>query len=138
MNSSCTAINDNVGVPNTSLQRYLNSIFPPLKCSPLKHLWYIMSLGEISNTTVRKTITENIFKNKLGRKSYLLRDKESYIVSKTEIEGANGISRDTNTIPNELQQVIHSIGRRDVNKTIKTHSALRYARRVIVCVNKEE
>ena len=72
-------------VPKTSIQRYLNVIFPPLKCSLLKHLWYLVSLGEISNKTVRKTITENIFKQELGHKSYLLRDEESYIVETTEI-----------------------------------------------------
>ena len=42
-----------------------------------------MSLGEISNKTVRNTITENISKQELGHKSYLLKDKEAYIVAKT-------------------------------------------------------
>ena len=44
-----------------------------------------MSLGEISNKTVRKTITENIVKQELGHKSYLLKYKEAYIAEKTEI-----------------------------------------------------
>ena len=51
----------------------------------LKHLWYLMSLGEISNTTVRKEITENIVKPKLGHKYYFLKDKEAYIVVTIEI-----------------------------------------------------
>ena len=72
LKSSCAAIQDNFGVPKTSPQRYLNVLFPSLKCSSLKHLWYLMSLGEISNKTVGKTITENIFKNELGHESYLL------------------------------------------------------------------
>ena len=33
LKSSCAVIQDNFGVPNTSLKRYLNLIFPPLKCS---------------------------------------------------------------------------------------------------------
>ena len=45
---------------------------------------------------------------------------------------------DTNTISNELQQVIHGVGFQDANKTIKTNSILRYAHRVISRVNKEE
>ena len=45
---------------------------------------------------------------------------------------------DTITISNELQQVLHGVGSRDANKTITPDSALRYARRVIACVNKEE
>ena len=34
--------------------------------------------------------------------------------------------------------MIHGVGPRDANKTITPDSALRYARRVITCVNKEE
>ena len=75
--SSCAAIQDNFGVPKTSLQRYLNVLFPSLKCSSLKHLWYLMSIGEISNKTVRQTITEKIVKHELGHKSYLLKEKRS-------------------------------------------------------------
>ena len=59
-------------------------------------------------------------------------------MAETKIEGAHGLPRDTNTIYDELQQVIHSVGRRDANKTIKSRSALRYVRRVIARVNKEE
>ena len=83
LKSSCAAIQDNFGVPKTSLQRYLNIIFPSLKCSSLKHLWHLMRLGEIRSKTVRKTITENIVKFELGHESYLLKDKEAYIVAKT-------------------------------------------------------
>ena len=59
-------------------------------------------------------------------------------MAKTEIEVAHGLPRDTTTISDELQQVLDGVGRRDANKTITPDSALRYARRVIVCVNKEE
>ena len=137
LKSICAEIQDNFGVTKTSLQRYLNAIFPRLKCSSLKHLWYLMSLGEIRNKTVRKTITEKIFQQEVGHKSYLLRDEESYIAATTEIEGARGLPRDNTTISDELQQGLHGVGRRDVNKTITPDSSLRYARRVIARVNKE-
>ena len=52
----------------------------------------------------------------------------------TEIEGAHGLPRGTNAISDELQQVLHGVGRRDANKTITPESALRYARRVIARV----
>ena len=138
LKSSCAAIQDNFVVPKTSLQRYLNLIFPSLKCSSLKHLWYLMSLGEISNKTVRKRITENIVKHELGHDSYLLRDKEAYIMETTEIEGAHGLPRDNTTIYNEIQQVLHGVGHRDVTEPITPDSALRHARRVIARVNKED
>ena len=57
-------------------------------------------------------------------------------MAKTEIEVAHGLPRDTTTISNELQQVLHRVGRRDANETITPESALRYARRVIGGVNK--
>ena len=97
-----------------------------------------MSLGEISNKTVRKTITENIVKQELGHNSYLLKDEESYIVVTTEIDVAHGLPSNTTTISDEIQKVIHGVSRWDANKTITPDPALRYARRVIVRVNKEE
>ena len=97
-----------------------------------------MSLGEISNITVRKKMTESIVRQKLGHIYYLLKDEETYIVRATEVEASHGLPRDTTTISGELQQVLHVAGRRDANKTITPDSALRYARRVIVRLNKEE
>ena len=70
-----------------------------------------MSLGKISNKNVRKTITENIVKQELRHKSYPLRDEESYIVATKEIEGEHGLPRDTTTISDEPQQVLHGVGR---------------------------
>ena len=70
----CTTIHEEFGVPINSLQSYLNVIFPPLKCSSLKHLWYLMCLGEINNKSVKKTITEKIVKQKLVQKTYLLKE----------------------------------------------------------------
>ena len=103
----------------------------------MKHLWYLMSLGEINNKSVRKTKIENIVKQKLVQKYYLLKDKEVYILTATEIEDEKFLTRDTKTISDELQQVLHGVGCQYANKTIKSRSALRYARRVIARVNKE-
>ena len=70
-----------------------------------------MRLGEIRSKTVRKTITENIIRFKVGHETHLLKDEEAYIVSTTEIEGAHGLLRDTSTISDELQQVLYGVGR---------------------------
>ena len=131
MKSSCAAIQDNFCVPNTSLQRYLNILFPSLKCSSLKHLWYIMRLGEIRSKTVRKTITEKIVRFEVGHETHLLKDEEAYIVVTTEIEGVHGLPRDNTIISDEPQQMLYGMGRRDANSTITPDSALRYACRVI-------
>ena len=83
LNSSCTAIHDNFGVTKTSLQRYMNVIFLPLIFPLLKHLWYLISLGEINNKSVRRAITENIVKQKSGHRTYLLEDEEAHILETT-------------------------------------------------------
>ena len=83
LKSRYSAIHENFSVSKTSLQRYLNAILPPLKCSSLKHPLYLRSLGKISNKSIKKTITENIVKLNLGHKSYLLNGVEAYIVVTT-------------------------------------------------------
>ena len=84
-------------------------------------------LGEISNKTVKNTITENIVKQELGLKYYILRDEESYIMVTTEIEFSRGLTRDATTIYDELQKVLHGVDCQDVTKTITLDSAIRYA-----------
>ena len=74
LKSSCAAIQENCVVPKTSLQRYLNILFPSLKCSSLKHLWYLMRLGEIRGKKVRKTITEYIVRFEVGHETHHLKD----------------------------------------------------------------
>ena len=81
LKSSCAAIQENFGVPKTSLQSYLNILFLSLKCSSLKHLWYLMRLGKIRSKTVRKTITENIFIFEVGHETHILKYDEAYIVA---------------------------------------------------------
>ena len=56
-------------------------------------------------------------------------------MAKTETEGIYGLPRDTTTISDELQQVLHDMGPQDANKTITLDFALRYARKLTACVN---
>ena len=69
-----------------------------------------MSLDEISNKRVRNTISENNVQQKLVQQTYLLKDKESYIMATSEIEGAHVLPRDTTPISNEFQQVLRGVG----------------------------
>ena len=78
-----------------------------------------LKFGFFCGAILNAVITEKIVKQELGHKYYLLKDKEAYIVETIEIEGTHGLPRGTNTISNELQQVIHDVGRRDTNKTLK-------------------
>ena len=78
------------------------------------------------------------FRQNRWHKSYPLKVKEANIVATIEIEVAHGLARDTNTIYDELQQVIHGVGPWYSKKTIKTYTALRYVHWLIVRANKEE
>ena len=53
MKSSYSKILEKFGVPKSTLCRSLNVIFPPLKCSYLKHLSDIIVVGKIKNKIVR-------------------------------------------------------------------------------------
>ena len=61
-----------------------------------------MSLGDINNKSVRKTISENTVKQKLGHKTYLLKDKEAYIVETSEIDVTHGLPRDIEAFTDKI------------------------------------
>ena len=56
-------------------------------------------------------ITENIIKQKFGHKSYLLKDKEAYIVATSEIDGKHGLPRDAINVTNDLQRSLNDVGK---------------------------
>ena len=51
--STYTDILDECWVPKTNLWRTLNVLFTPLKCSSLKHLWYLAAVGKVKRQRVR-------------------------------------------------------------------------------------
>ena len=85
--SSYSEILENVGVPKSTLTRFLNVILPSLKCSSLKHLWDLMGVDIITKRIVREVIAKIFFKNKSGNKTSLLKKEDVYIVATSEIDG---------------------------------------------------
>ena len=81
-------------------------------------------------------IAKKVVKKKIGSKIFLLKDKEAYMVATSEIEGTHGIPRDIATFTNELQQVLHDVGKQRIDNGIKPQPAQRYAHRVIQRVNR--
>ena len=79
-----------------------------------------------------------VVKNIPGPKTYLLKDKEAYIAATSEMDGAHGLTRDTMSLANELQQVLHGAGKRRIGKESKHNSAKMYAHRFIKEINKED
>ena len=97
-----------------------------------------MGVGKITKRTVREVIEKIVDKGKMVNKTYLIKDKEAYIVEKSEIYGAHGIPIDIHTFTEELQQVLHDVGGRIIRNGIKPESAQRYARILIQRVNRDK
>ena len=85
-----------------------------MKCYSLKHLWDLIGVGKITKKIVREVITLTTVKNIPRPKTYLLKEKEAYILATSEIDGSHGILRDAASITNELQQVLHDVGKRRI------------------------
>ena len=83
-------------------------------------------------------IEKRVGNKKRGDKTYLLKDKEAYIMATLEIDGAQGLPRDIQIFTEELQQVIHDVGGRIVVNCIKPSPAKMYSRGLIQCVNINE
>ena len=83
-------------------------------------------------------ITRTTVKNRLGRKPYIFKDEVAYIMASSEMEVAHELPRDATSLSNELQQVIHDLGKQKIGKEIKQNSAQSYTPIVIRRVNKEE
>ena len=49
----------------------------------------------------------------------------------SEIKGAHGLPRDIVRFTNEVQQVLHDVGKQSISNGIKPKSSQRYAHRVI-------
>ena len=59
------------------------------------------------------------------------------VVASAEIEGANGLPIDVNTLGAELQLVIKAVNARQSTKGITTNSSSKYTRSVIKQVNRK-
>ena len=62
--SSYSDILGEFGLPNSTLTYFLNVIFPPLKCSSLRHLWDLMGVGKITKIIVREVIEKQLLRKK--------------------------------------------------------------------------
>ena len=71
----------------------------------------------------------------MERPTKLLIDTEVYTMTAAKLEYIYGIPRDTTSIKNELQQVLHLVGKIRIFDGIKNNSTYKYSRRVIFWVN---
>ena len=51
------------------------------------------------------------------------------------MDGAHGLLKDKNNLANELQQVLHCVGKRNNISEISPRSAIAYARKVVIWLN---
>ena len=71
----------------------------------------------------------------MGEATTILIDTEAYIMVTGEIEGVYVISRHTISIKNDLQQVLHLVGKIRIVDEIKQHPTYKYSCGVIFGVN---
>ena len=100
----------------------------------MKHQWGIITLGKFMREIVREVIILTIIL-KMGRPTKLIIDTEAYITARTEMDGVYGIRRDTISINNDLQKVLHLVGKISIVDEIKQNSTYKYSREVIFWVN---
>ena len=74
--SSYSEVLGKFGVPKSTLTYFLNAIFPPLKCSSLKHLWDLMGVGKMTNLIVREVIDKIVVLEKGETKLTFSRTKK--------------------------------------------------------------
>ena len=72
---------------------------------------------------------------KMGRPTKLIIDTEAYIMGAAEREGVYRITRDTISIKNDLEQVLHLVVNIRIFDEIKQNSTYKYSRRVNFWVN---
>ena len=68
---------ENFGVPKPTPWCNLNVIFPPIKCSSVKHLWDLTAVGKFTIKIYIGVISLKTIKIKIGTVNYLLRYKEA-------------------------------------------------------------
>ena len=79
-----------------------------------------------------------VHKIKNGRPTYLNPDEEALVVAAAEMEAANGLPIDVNTLGAELQLVIRAVNARQSTKVITPNASSQYTCSVIKRVNKRE
>ena len=101
----------------------------------MKYQWGITAVKNIyTRKKVREVISLTTIK-KMERQTKLLIYTEAYIMATSKMEGVYGIPRDTISIKNELQQVLHLVGKIRIFDEIKKNSTYKYYRRVVFLVN---
>ena len=70
-----------------------------------------IGLGKITKKKVRNMIMYTVVNNITLPKTYLIKDRSTYILTTLAIDGANLIPRNTTSLAKQLQQVIHDVGK---------------------------
>ena len=108
-NKSYAQLKSEYRIPHPTLKRYLEKIFPPLKCRNTQHVHQMFKKGKVLISKVLETIKIYVHRIKVGRPTYLNSDIEALVVASAEIEGAHGLPIDVNTLGVKLQLVIRAL-----------------------------
>ena len=81
-------------------------------------------------------IAKTVVKNKSVNKTYPLKDEKSYIATTSEIDGAHVLPRDISSFTNEIQQLLHDVGKLRTVNIIQPKYEQSYSCKVIQYVNR--
>ena len=135
--SSYSDILENVGVPKSTLCRSLNVIFPPLKCSYLKHLWDLILVGKITKKIFREVIQKTGIKTK-SIKNLPYQGQRSIHCGNIRNICCTWTPKIYNKPHKQNKKVLHYVGKWIISNEVESKSSQGYSRRLIQCVNREE
>ena len=98
----------------------------------------MLKKGEVLISKVLETIKMSVHRIKVGRSTYLNSYEEALVVALAEIEGAQGLPIDVNTLGVEMELFIKSINALQSTKDITPKALSQYTRSFIKRVNNIE
>ena len=101
-NISYAHLKSEYDITKSTMKRYLEKFCPPIQFRNKQHLHQMLKKGEVSRSKMLESIKMYVQNIKAGRPNYLNSDEEDLLVVLAEIEGANGLRIDANTLGAEL------------------------------------
>jgi hypothetical protein len=121
------------GISKTTFTRYMNKIFALLDVSNMKELKLKYQLKQITESTLRKTLSSITFDTK-GNTPNLLPDEESLLVATAEMKCYASKPQQMKRFAGQTNMLLRklvALGVSHINPDIKSSSKLQYVRRVV-------
>ena len=122
-------------MPKSTLEKYLQKIYPLLKCGNIYDLKKIVEAGETSRGKVRDFAGLSTTMDKVSHPNYLSDDKKSLVVTAAEIEDDHGLPLESHALLEQFQHISKEFNLQRGNNRILKTSSPKYCRKVVKYVN---